>query len=50
MLYHISHLLISGKDDSPAITMHGKLKELKKFETPAPNKYEVQILIGENQF
>ena len=23
------------------MTMHGKLKEPKKFETPAPNKYEV---------
>jgi len=25
------------------MTMHGKLKELKKFETPAPNKYEAIV-------
>jgi len=25
------------------MTMHGKLKEPKKFETPAPNKYEAII-------
>jgi len=30
----------AGKDDSPAMTMHGKLKDPKKFQTPAPNKYE----------
>jgi len=33
--------LEAGKDDATAITMHGKLKDLKKFNTPAPNKYEV---------
>merc|ERR1712106_265793 len=32
-----------GKDDSPAMTMHGKLKDPKKFQTPAPNKYEAII-------
>jgi len=31
---------LQSKDDSPAMTMHGKLKEPKKFQTPAPNKYE----------
>jgi len=25
------------------MTMHGKLKDPKKFQTPAPNKYEAII-------
>merc|ERR1711892_336218 len=36
-------LTARGKDDSPAMTMHGKLKDPKKFPTPAPNKYEAII-------
>ena len=35
------NVCVAGKDDSPAMTMHAKLKEPKKFQTPAPNKYEV---------
>ena len=39
--------LLLGKDDGPALTMHGKLKEPKKFQTPAPNKYEVPVYISQ---
>jgi len=41
--YNTSGLTARGKDDGPAKTMHGKLKDPKKFVTPAPNKYEAII-------
>jgi len=45
--YNTAGLTAKGKDDSTAITMHGKLKDPKKFLTPAPNKYEA--IIAEEQ-